>query len=278
MEKNNRLLRMILTLAAAFTLLSGLFLSAVRLSEPVFFDHFVEVRTSDDGLVASAGPLSLALIMNADDPRSVRKLSFPNLPDLAVTGIELEPSEKIGPYLIKTILWDLDGSNANLSGNVLTRARIEFDDGSELIARIGEIRFYPAPTDGAPLRAGGSSTSSDGHSLSRFTAQADVHFLELKSPMLERFSHLFQVKVNQTALPSGEKILIKQGDALEVLTTEREAGTRTEAYSRFQISPELIVSASDGRRHVVAVHEIERRPRNMRFLELYRYVRAKGAI
>lgn len=156
MKVNNRLFLSTLGIISTIAIISVIFLSYIKLDEPLFFKHYYEQQVtvlSDGDLDSHGGEFELKYLTNAFEDKTVIHVEF--------------PEETKGPYSVRTVYvqpLELFGAE-QFDQTTLTQVKLFFSDNSSMTVDIGEVNFYtvsPNQLDTEPLNYFSSTSTSEG--------------------------------------------------------------------------------------------------------------------
>lgn len=292
MELNNKLLKGVIILTGILALVSLGAMLHLRLDEPVFLDHYYDLRVHEDGDYYQE--FRLVYITNAHDKRVVNHIEFPEHPYIPISATEQgfinhfpwgsssqEPTGEIhGRYSVRTVYCQLNGtpSLSELDGKVVRTARVYFNDGTEMNIDLGELHFYVFGFEDRSFESVSSSGSSDGSSSSRYRAREDVTLISVENPMLDRFEHRLDLKVNDHVIDGIDGLEIEWMDHLFIESKLYPGSDPMDAYTMVDIHPELSYRRPDGQIATMRFYNIDRVYHDFNFMDIYRYLNARGVL
>lgn len=287
MEENNRLLRRFLLVAAVVTAVSSIFLFVVRLKHPTVFDHYYDLNlfTSErDSSYHQTLPFTMTYILNSDESRYVVDVQFPEEPGLTVAASEEDLigdlGQTAGPYAVRTINCQIIGvpKSTNLQGKTLSSAVLRFNDGSEFKTKIGQIGFYEHVSDRPFFESSSSGSSSDGSRLVTLVAKADLKLLKAESPLLEQIDQSAKITVNDQTLDPTLGLAIQKDRVVRISLESIPQDHIVARYAFYHIHPRLSYEGPDQMKYSIRLEGVVSPWQEYHFLDLYRYIKAKGAL
>lgn len=287
MGVNRRLYQSVLLLVGLSMVLSGFYMRAIRLEEPVFFQHVMEVPLPEEGVREGGIPLNFGYFTNTSDDRRVIGITFLEAPDWMVTATEhdmrpgfgwspVEP-ETYGHYTVRQVFCDVQvpPSSEDMDGRIVTKARVHWSDGSETIVELGTIHFYRYAS-GEGLEFSMGSGSSDGISTSRYRALENLELQSVSSPFLESFTHRIELSVNGRDWRSVQGVSVEKDRYMAISAKVHPAEDLLEAYTRFDLHPEIAYTLTDGSLQLLRFRNLSSIYHHYNFMDLYRYAKERG--
>lgn len=297
MKVNNRLFLSILGSISTIAIIGFLFLSYIKLDEPLFFEHYYEQQVtvlSDGDLDSQGGEFELKYLTNAFEDKTVIHVEFPEEPDLVVQASEYPfgispsstptPEETKGPYSVRTVYvqpLELFGAE-QFDQTTLTQAKLFFSDNSSKTVDIGEVNFYtvsPDQLDTEPLNFFSSTSTSEGDTSHFYEVKSEVTLTGVHSEHLDKFADWINFKINDQPLKTMIGKTFQSGETFSVSSEMVENRSRNilDRFTEIKIRPELTLTDAEGQQHTSRTFEIEDREA-FTFFNLLEYVKARGAL
>lgn len=292
MKLNKKLIKGVIILTGLLALASLAAMLHLRLDNLVFLEHYYDLRVHQEGDYYQE--FRLMYITNAHDKRVVNHVEFPEYPYISLSATEQgfmnhfpwessngqTPGEIHGRYSTRTIHCRISQvpSADELDGAVVKTARVFFNDGTQMDVNIGELHFYVFGFDDRSFESVSSSGSSDGSSSSRYRAIEDVTLASVKNPMLERFEHRLDLKVNDHVIDGIDGLEIKEREYLEIRSKLYPGSDPRDVYTMVDIHPELTYEKSDGEMGKMRFYNIDSIYHGFNFMDLYRYLNAREVL
>ena len=293
-EANNKLFKIVLISIGLLSLLSFVYIYYFKLEEPVFFEHYYDLRSYNEGTYHEEMPFILRYITNVDDSRKVSRIGFPEYPEALVQGSEDEyMSEMIwgygstnllndnyGRYSIRTVFCNIiDLPESAYYDSIITKALIGFNDGSEMLIDIGALHLYKAERGKDILEDYYGSSSSDGVSETKYNVLEDITFQSIESPLLSQFSDQVTLEINDTDIVKATGLDFESGEQMNIKSQIQLTEDEIKDYRIFGIHPKLIFSGEKGSQHSERIYYISNMYNNdYSFMNLHRYIREREGI
>lgn len=292
MERNNRIYRGILLLTAGLILVGSWVLYYFRLEEPVFFTHYYDLRIESEMENGYNEGFILGYVTNAYDKRVVTAIEFEEIPELKLWASEREdvpfqweseekgvPGEIHGRYSVRKVFVRnfTIPEEVKADGKVLRKAKIQFDDSSEITVDIGEVHLYENErrNEVRPYEHVSSSSSSDGTSLTVYRILEELTITDAENPLAERLKGRLNWKIDgeepDEALGSvyGERSILSVSS--RVLTGE----DILDIYSLFDFHPVITFTDQEGEVYTQRFYNMRSYDENYSFLGLHRFIKAR---
>tara|TARA_A100001015_G_C15043726_1_gene741770 strand:- start:1652 stop:2533 length:882 start_codon:yes stop_codon:yes gene_type:complete len=292
---NNRLFLSILGSISTIAIIGFLFLSYIKLDEPLFFEQYYEQQVtvlSDGDLDSHGGEFELKYLTNAFEDKTVIHVEFPEEPDLAVQASEYPigisanstPGKTQGPYSVRTVYvqpLELFGAE-QFDQTTLTQAKLFFSDNSSMTVDIGEVNFYtvsPDQLDTEQLNYFSSTSTSEGDTSHFYEVKSEVTLTGVHSEHLDKFADWINFKINDQPLKTMIGKTFQSGETFSVSSEMVENRSRNilDRFTEIKIRPELTLTDAEGQQHTSRTFEIEDREA-FTFFNLLEYVKARGAL
>jgi len=246
------------------------FLSAVRLKEPLFLPRCVTQDFYSQDSWEMQRSFSLEYFVNADDTRTVEQISFDGWTNEevvfhAVKGLENTGAANLGMYALRTVyvVPQLNHRHLEEGGEiyktmVLKIARVVFSDGSEQTVDIGEIQLHWDRIRGEKLGMHVSTGSSGGNSSETLSGEEDFTLLDLRfSPEVEA-GELLSLTINgKNALNGGIRgMQLEKGERLHVEAKFPEPRDLDRRFTSYELTPVLTLRDSSGAESEEYLNEI----------------------
>ncbi|SFK21906.1 hypothetical protein SAMN04488569_101624 [Marinilactibacillus piezotolerans] len=297
MKVNNRLFLSILGSISTIAIIGFLFLSYIKLDEPLFFEQYYEQQVtvlSDGDLDSHGGEFELKYLTNAFEDKTVIHVEFPEEPDLAFQASEYPfgispnstptPEETKGPYSVRTVYvqpLELFGAE-QFDQTTLTQVKLFFSDNSSMTVDIGEVNFYtvsPDQLDTEPLNFFSSTSTSEGDTSHFYEVKSEVTLTGIHSEHLDKYADWINFKINDQPLETWIGKTFQSGETISGSSEMVENYNRDtlDRFTEIKIRPELTLTDAEGQQHTSRTFEIEDREA-FTFFNLLEYVKARGAL
>ena len=284
MSKNNKILKISLTLIMLSLIIVIMLIGKLRLEKPVFLINYCEIGTYEIGDKYSLGEerFKLKYISNVDDTRRVVRITFKEAPDIDFFATEYnrwsnvigsidENSNvnKYGRYGIHTVNVTCHSFNYEDYSEelVLSEATVEFDDGLKMDVDLGKIVLYKEKNN--PV------------ALEHFSAQTSDN---IESPLIEEASKIFDFNTKLT--PWGESKekeyekgkTIKKDSIIICSSNYKSSEDILEDYKVYDIKPKIWFINDYDDRYSWRYYEMSNHHRKYTYYGLYKYLKARGEI
>ncbi|WP_080147259.1 hypothetical protein [Marinilactibacillus piezotolerans] len=297
MKVNNRLFLSTLGIISTIAIIGLLFLSYIKLDEPLFFEHYYEQQVtvlSDGDLDSHGEEFELKYLTNAFEDKTVIHVEFPEEPDLAVQASEYPfgispsstptPEETKGPYSVRTVYvqpLELFGAE-QFDQTTLTQVKLFFSDNSSMTVDIGEVNFYtvsPDQLDTEPLNYFSSTSTSEGDTSHFYEVKSEVTLTGIHSEHLDKYADWINFKINDQPLETWIGKTFQSGETISGSSEMVENRSRNilDRFTEIKLRPELTLTDAEGQQHTSRTFEIEDREA-FTFFNLLEYVKARGAL
>lgn len=256
-------------------------------------DHYYDIEVNDNGQYLNDMPISLKYITNFDDDKVVDNIEFPEFPELIIQASEygLDPGISImeqsqtevpgsayGQYSVREIFIHIQNSSEaeDLDNEVITQAQIHFSDSSSLTVDIGKIHLYNRIAEEGALESIQGSASSDGTGETVYRALEEVTISSIGSSLLENVDDRVDIQINDLDYTDAESLTIQEESLLRIITRVSSAEKSRDDYTIFDIHPELTFTTEDGTEYNQRIYNINNLHPEYSFLNLYRYLKARG--
>lgn len=294
MEKNKKLLKTSLILIAITLVISMGTSFYLKLDKPVFLLKYMDrdLPIYDTGYYGDV-EFHLRYITNANDTKMVNHIEFPEAPNLMGYSTETGgaflsffpgpnqiPGQRVGTYSVRTIYVKIDAHNIPVSEDEihLSKARVHFTNEEIIDVELGEIVLYGYRRSDEYLNHYSGRSSSDGTSSTLMKAIGDITVHRVESPFLSKFKHLIELKINDTDYDNISKMVFKSGDELKVFSKFHEPTDIIEKLSEFNIHPKIYFEDNEGNTHAHRIYDINYRQHSFEFMDIIKYLRARGEL
>lgn len=295
MKTNNRLFKGVLILAGLLIALGYGLVFYFRIDEPLFLYHYYDqmIHLENDELRHYTSDLSY--ITHRNDDRVVIGLEFPEHPDLLIHASEyqdrnhlftqIEPNNTMenvyGPYSVRRVSWEILDvpEGIDLNEIVLTEAKVFFNDSSEMTTDIGEIHLYEQSVEDTPLSHVYGSASSDGTASVSYQVQEDMTLTSIESPLMNKMTDRFHIELSGEQLDTIVGMCFQEGDYVDVHSEIYSAEDKMSEFTLLDIRPVLTFeNESNDMVYQESILNINHTYPHYSFLNLYRYIEARGAM
>ena len=293
MEKNKKLLKVGLVVISLFLILSLSFALIIKLKNPVFLKNYIDSEYSIDDGVYSECELILHYITNINDNRYITDIAFHEAPPemdvitstnsfgIAFPDFYSGNSQQVyGRYKVNTVYVRIDLNNMEIEVDdlELNKAKIFFDNGTNLDVDLGRVRFYKY--DGAREYFGGTSggSSSDGSGYMRYEILRNMTLLNVESTLLDSLSDTVEVKIGDISYKDIGNVDFKKGNSISMNYHRNYKDHIMSQYISYNISPRLTFRDSNGNIHQSRIREVRNAHHDFNFLGILKYLRARGEI
>lgn len=292
MEKNNRIYKGILILAAVLVLAGTGIVYYFRLEQPVFFAHYYDVRVDRESSYSE--DMILRYVTNAYDRRVVTAVEFLEIPGVMLWASEREeaifswegeddsiPGEVHGRYSVRKVYvrnFSLP-EDVEADGKVLRKAKVRFDDGSEMTVDMGELHLYEDERrdETHPFEHVSSSSSSDGTSQTVYRILDELTVTEAENPLAERLKGRLDWRLDEKEPDEAVGSIYGERSILSVSSSVLPGEDILSAYALFDFHPVLTFTDQEGRVHTQRFYNMRSQKENHSFLGLHAYISAREA-
>lgn len=300
MSKNNKILKISLTLIMLSLIIVIMLIGKLRLEKPVFLINYCEIGTYEIGDKYSLGEerFKLKYISNVNDTRRVVRITFKEAPDIDFFATEYnrwsnvigsidENSNvnKYGRYGIHTVNVTCHSFNYEDYSEelVLSEATVEFDDGLKMDVDLGKIVLYKEKNNPVALEHFSAQTSDNIGSIA-FTVNEDVKIEKIESPLIEEASKIFDFNIKLT--PWGESkekeyeegTTIKKDSIIICSSNYKSSEDILENYKVYDIKPRIWFINDYNDRYSWRYYKMSNHYRKYTYYGLYKYLKARGEI
>ena len=293
MDMNHRIFKTVLVLMGVVGIVSGSLVVYFRLDEPVFFDHYYDQRVYAGTEQYQQIFFDLSYITNVDDNRVVSGITFPEHPEVVIRASEYGygtvfnwesekrriPGRAYGRYSVRNVTCEMIElpQSEEMNEIVVTRARVLFDDASEMMVDIGEIHLYGFVLKKTPLKHIASSGSSDGTGETNYKLLENLTLTAVDSALMPKVKDSVKWQINNSNPEDLVGMTFEEGDFLDVTTKiSFTKGDLISQYTLFDINPELTFVDEAGTKYVERLYNIDSIYHSYSFMTLYRYIKMRG--
>ncbi len=290
MKTNNKIFKVVLALVAIFVLLGYGFVFKLKLDEPLFFHHYYDQRVYVDRATNQDIFFTLGYITDVNDDKVVSDIVFPESPELVIQASEYgytnisnwgfekndTPGDIYGRYSVRNINCKIT-ELPDIKDLVITKARIRFNDSTEMTVDIGEIHFYEYRFLDSLLENITSSSSSDGSGKTNYRILGNLTITAIESPLMEKVQDRVHWQVNGKNPDDSVGMRVQEGNILEVTSQVELAEDIISEYTRFDIQPKLTFTDDKGTHYFMRIYNINSLHHNYSFGSLYKYIKAREA-
>ncbi|MFH5835848.1 hypothetical protein ACHAL6_07210 [Proteiniclasticum sp. C24MP] len=291
MEKNNRIFKGILILAAVLVLAGSGSLYYFRLDTPVFFSHYYDLRVQRENMYAE--DIVLRYVTNAYDRRVVTAVEIPEMPGVALWASEGEqaqfqwemdeksiPGEIIGRYSVRKVYvrnFSIP-EEVEVDGKVIRKLKVQFDDGSEMMVDIGELHLYEhqRKEEESPYEHVSSSGSSDGTSLTVYRILEELTLTEAKSFLAEKLKDRLDWRIDEKVPEEAVGHVYGERSILNVSSEVLAGENIQDAYAVFDVQPVLTFIDGEGKLYTQRFYNMRSQEENYSFSGLRAFIRERG--
>lgn len=300
MEKNYKILKIGMILIAISLIISIGVASYLRLDRPVFLKSYIErpmPLTDEEGRHNLNAQFIIRYITNADDARVVNHIEFEDYRDLYASATEYShhgfqffndnnvqtPGQRVGRYRVRDVAVTVGVHNAEEKNEdiSLTRAKVYFSDGhEEEEVDIGEWILYPDDRMNRPdhFQHMMSRGSSDGISIVQEKLKDNIELIKMESSLLNKYEDFLEISVGARDYRdiAGEKYETDGYLKMEsVFKTPEDPELRMYDYD---IKPRLHYRDSEGNSFIYRLYNLDYRKYGFEFLEIIKFLRARGEL
>ncbi|MCC5894116.1 MAG: hypothetical protein JJU16_01510 [Alkalibacterium sp.] len=295
MKQNDKLFKGILTVVSMLVIVGYGAIIYLSLDEPVFFRHDYDVEIYE-GEGTYGIPFNLNYITNASDEREVIGIVFPDYPDLyfqatenvyeGLGGFEWDqPYNQVrgityGHYTVRDVYLEIQSmlEIEELNDIVLSESTIYFSDSSEMTVDIGEIRLYSQKAEGQSLVNPYSAGSYDGVVETTYTINEDMSLSFDNNQNNELKAVADEILVNGIDVTDAEVIDMNSGDSFSVTTIAERTDNILQDYELKSYVSDITYTAEDGTENSLRLASLSMAYPEFNFLDLYRYLSARGEL
>lgn len=301
MQTNRRLFIIGLILISMTTLAALGFWWSVNLEGPVFFEQFREntiiVGTTPEGFpLYQQVTLQMPFLTDASDKRVIERVVFPEAPwpedqvrNYYEPGASLSSfmgtsagKTTIGRYNFNTLMISIDLLEAEPFGPIkLTRADLCYANGDRETVEIGEIYLSGIELPEGHFEHRSSGGASDHSYESNFSVETPMEVLEVKSPLMSKLEALFEIKINGESATELQGAKFSEGDSVHMTAVLKGPWDITQQFTVYDLTPVLTYRTAEGEiysQRLMSIIEYQAVYRPENFLDLVRYLRARGVI
>jgi|GEM_PF-1323414 len=294
MVTNHRIFRTVLLLMGIVTIVSGSLIMYFRLDEPVFFDHYYDQRVYVGSEQYQQIFFNLSYITNVDDDRVITQITFPEHPEVAIRASEYgygtvlnweserrrTPGRVYGRYSVRNVTCEMVEfpQSEDMDEIVLTRAKVLFDDASEMVVDIGEIHLYGFVFKKTPLEHVATSGSSNGTGETNYKLLENLMLTAVDSALMPKVKDSVQWEINNSNPEDLVGMTFEEGSSLDVTTKiSFTKGDIVSQYTLFDVKPELTFVDDAGNEYAERLYNIDSLYHSYSFMTLYKYIKTREA-
>lgn len=288
LELNKKILRFGFIGVGIILVISMVLVFSLKLDNPVFLKTYIEddfafSNTMDNGEIHQDIMFPITYIKNTSDKRQIQRVEFPNHKDIQFRvnrdGWFWNRKETKGIYEVKTVTIELYTNTLPEEFDKLefSKAKVIFNNGDTLDADLGRFILYRKNIDGKYIEHGSSGSSSDGTSQYRGTVMRDITLEKLESDLFQETKGLYEIEIDGEDYRDISGKSYKLGDKIKVQALFKTPEDITKRYNHYDIKPKLIFKTSDGEAYM-SIYNIDYRPHEFKFLEIIKYLKARGEI
>ena len=230
--------------------------------------------------------VNFAYLTDVSDEICVREIRFSEVPELQMQEMR-ETVQTAGQYVLHRLDATLSIEDPQHNGigqwRILTRAQVLYSDGNTEDVKIGNLVLIANPESGSALANSSSSANSDGTATQVYVVQKDGR-IEVKGWIasngeMENFSMTLNgepIPVKKEGEPS-KRLTVKAGD---VLTLQSHwVGKEEEQSPQVFHSGVAVLSyiGKDGGEQILSFENEYRKRRELRFIDVWKYLLKEGA-
>lgn len=295
MEKNKKILKIGLVVISISLIFSISFAMITKLKNPVFLksymDHAFNINEDEN---YSDVELILPYFTDVNDDRYIMDITFEEAPELDIltsnhsfglafpnyyTG-RLE--NVYGRYKVKTLYvkLDLNSMDSNIEELELKNAIIVFEDGQRQKVDIGKMKFYRYnyEEEYKYLESLGSGSSSDGTGNIDYRVLEDITLLKLDSPLLEELNNSIELNIGKLNYLDIEGVEYKKRNSFSIHYRRNFNKDIMGKFIPYKISPNLYFKDDSGNIHTKRIREIMNNHHYFNYIDILKYLRARGEI
>lgn len=282
MKVNNRLFWGILSTTCLLVLVGYFVVFTTWIDEPLFFQHEYDQvvhKNSDDEFETR---FKLRYMTNALDDRVINHIELSEMAigtleysDWIDTQQDIRTCGQYGQYDVKEFVVNIKDT-VDLNNKVFTQARITYDDLSEQVVDIGEIRFFDPSTDSEFLQSTMSSSTDDGSSESVYSAQQDVEITEIDRGPLNEYTDVLSMKINGAPIEHAEGMKLEKGELIGVTSEIKRNKNILNEYTLYKLNLQMTAVDQDGKIYSQRLTDLHDQSRDYSFRKLYDYIKARG--
>lgn len=292
MEKNNKIFISILILSVISWFIGSSLLFYLRLDEPVFFSHYYDLRFENNNVDTS---FTLRYITNYYDNKKVVGVSFPEYPEVQVYATENNSSswvyemdsnyffgEIFGPYSVRNIYCTLPYTMKEVKlDNPITKARIHFDKGQEIVVDLGEIYFFEnnyinnffEETSG--FSHGGEEIGGEYN----YKVLDDIYNVGIESRMSKDIQDFVSIKLNDIPLEDKGNIFLKAGEELNIEYVFHSGKNSFDDYNKVDMWLNIAFTDKYGNDYsykIINIRGYSEYYNYYKVFEIYNYIKERG--
>lgn len=292
MTINRNLFKAILIIVGVLMISGIAVVMTLTLDEPVFFSHYYDLGVPRDMIQGQRTSFRLQYISNSQDTRTVTAVVFDDHPDIQIHATKYpgnavfswnagpqESGEVYGRYRVHTVHCELVGApdTATIDGIQLSRARIQFNDGSHMRADLGNIHLYLREGNRAPLDHRSSSGSSDGTSETLYKVEENLQLESIEGTLFSQMADRIRLEVNGRPVEEADGMRLEKGDRLRLTARIAPIEASSDAYTLFDVQPLITWVDDQGERYTQRVYNLSNLYNDYDFYRLYNYLKERGA-
>lgn len=292
MKVNNRLFLGILSMASFLILVGYFVVFTTWLDEPLFFQHEYDqivFRNSEDEFETE---FRLRYVTNALDDRVITHVEFPEVSEQTADASGLDETEsgysdwidtlkdtrtygEYGQYDVKGIVVHIKDVES-LDNKVLTQVKITYDDLSEQVVDIGEVRCWDQQTDKEFLQSTMTSATKGRSKESVYTAQKDVQITQVDSSALNEYTDILSMEINGSPVEHAEGMKMKKGELMGVTSERKSNKNILDEYTLYKKNLKLTAVDQNGKIYLQRLVDLHDQSQEYNILKLYEYTKARG--
>ncbi len=291
MTINQKLFKTILIIVGVLMVSGIAVVMTLTLDEPVFFSHYYDLGVPRDLIQGQRTSFRLQYISNSQDTRRVTAVVFDDQPDIQIHATKYpgsdvfswnaepqESGEVYGRYRVHTVHCELVGApdTATIDGIQLSKALIQFNDGSQMRADLGSIHLYLREAHHAPLDHRSSSGSSDGTSETLYKVEENLQLRSIEGTLFSQMADRIHLEVNGRPAEVAGGMRLEKGDRLRLTAKIPPTEESSEAYILFDVQPLITLVDEQGRDYAQRVYNLNSLYHNYDFYRLYQYLKEQG--
>lgn len=296
MELNRKILKYGLILIILSVVASGIFSWALRIEEPVFMKMYIEKSGIYESDSHAWEDIELRYITNLSDRRNIVDVRFNSEPNIYVDILneadkwnilnfqsykqDMYDVERAGRYYIHSVRLRLylDDLGDQWEEIDLSTASIRFNDGTNMLVDLGKILICNDQVEQKSIKFNGTSHSLDGSGSLSGKVKEDIKLLYVKEDILSDDQTLYKLYINNKEQGDIEGTDYRSGEALTVKTQFDMPMSTIDYYTYFEVVPKLFYEDKQGNRNYIRLHNISHEPWDFGFIEIIKYLRARGEI
>lgn len=296
MELNRKILKYGLVIIVLSVVVNGIFSWSITLEQPVFMKMYIEksILQYSDKYVRDT--IELKYLTNLSDKRKITGIEFPNEPHVYVDVMhgsnlwnpfsslnnrqETLKGKRVGRYYLRTanLYLYLEDIGEEWDEIELSTAQIEFDDGTTMLADLGKILIYNREEREKIIESRHTSRSSDGTGFLSANVIKDIKLLDIEDSIFDNPKDYYSLFIGDKEQGEFKGISFDYGDTIELRFKINKSMTSVDNFTYFDVRPKLFYEDNEGNIAYIRSHNISYEPRYFSFINLLRYLRARGEI